>query len=87
MTEFQTDVGLRYVEELLNMAGTAEPCLSLGNLSTGGSRASRFCFQDLRFPSFPRQRQSSKLLKGWDARFGGYDEFTVLAKVVVSVAS
>jgi hypothetical protein len=31
--------------------------------------------QDLRFPSFPRQRESSHPLKKLDTRFRGYDEF------------
>ena len=31
-------------------------------------------FQDFRFSSFPRQRESSKLLKRLDTRFHGYDD-------------
>ena len=31
-------------------------------------------FQDFRFSSFPRQRESSKLLKRLDTHFHGYDD-------------
>ncbi|CDH46160.1 MAG: hypothetical protein IPL59_25615 [Candidatus Competibacteraceae bacterium] len=37
-------------------------------------------FQDFRFPSFPRQRESSKPLKKLDTRFRGYDEFKGLGE-------
>ncbi|CDH44228.1 hypothetical protein BN874_1580016 [Candidatus Contendobacter odensis Run_B_J11] len=36
--------------------------------------------QDFRFPSFPRQRESSKPLKKLDTRFRGYDEFKGLGE-------
>jgi hypothetical protein len=49
-----------------------------------GVRPEDIIVQDFRFPSFPRQRESSKLLKRLDIRFRGYDEFTGLAKVLLS---
>ncbi|CDH47823.1 hypothetical protein BN874_990035 [Candidatus Contendobacter odensis Run_B_J11] len=36
--------------------------------------------QDLRFPSFPRQRESSKPLKKLDTCFREYDDFKRLSK-------
>jgi hypothetical protein len=44
----------------------------------------RFFFQDVRFSSFPRMRESSHSLKSMDTRLRGYDEFTGLAKVLSS---
>jgi len=39
-------------------------------------------YQDFRFSSFPRMRESSHSLKRMDTRLRRYDEFTGLAKVL-----
>ena len=42
--------------------------------------------QDVRFPSFPRRRESSKPMKSLDTRLRGYDEFVGLEKVLSLIA-
>ena len=42
--------------------------------------------QHFRFPSLPRQRESSNPLKDWATRFRGYDEFKGLGENPVSLA-
>ncbi|CDH45150.1 hypothetical protein BN874_210030 [Candidatus Contendobacter odensis Run_B_J11] len=46
----------------------------LPSLAAGGKS------QGFRFPSFPRQRESSKPLKKLDTRFRGYDDFKGLGE-------
>ena len=43
--------------------------------------------QDFRFPSFPRKRESSNLLKKLYTRLRGHDEFKGLAKVLALLAA
>ncbi|CDH44497.1 hypothetical protein BN874_170020 [Candidatus Contendobacter odensis Run_B_J11] len=40
--------------------------------------------QDFRFSSFPRQRESSKLLKRLDTRFHGYDDTQFMSESPVN---
>ena len=69
---FKVEIAKLMVEQYDRIA---QACAASG-AGPSAVRRWKLQYQDFRFPSFPRRRDSSKPLKSLDTRFRGYDEFT-----------